>query len=205
MDNTWKIVAGVAIVAIVGIDILDRVDRRRNDKKKTEIEDLRAELKTQREGYLNKLEELKKEIASGIDVTVSNDIVKDAVDKAVQKQYDIAVRGACSSAIATVRSDISNEVDRAVKGEYTNIKEDVKAEIRKKIDSIDISSAKREVIEEAKYLAKDKLEDALDETIDDFKDDLNDISKLYKKMSESFIESATEKSTAPDKIILVTN
>ena len=112
-------------------------------------------LKKLSEKYENAIDD----IADGLDVNVDNEIINAAVEKAVNKETALQVNTACSKAVSAVRDDISMSVKRAVEVEKMSLKENTKKEIEKRIASIDITQAKKEVIEEAQQIVAERLEE----------------------------------------------
>lgn len=108
-----------------------------------------------------KLDEAIDRIADGIDVNVDNEVINKAVEKAVDRETAIQVDKACTRAVSAIKNDISSKVSEAVKAEEKTLKEDVKKEITKKIDGIDISKARQEVIDDAQQTVADRFEEDL--------------------------------------------
>ena len=106
-----------------------------------------------------KYEEAIDKIANEIDIDISNEIIEAAVDKAVDREAALQVNNACNRAVRLVQSDIFNTVQAAVNAEKKTLNEDVKKAIEKKLADIDISDAKKEVIEMAQEIVANRLEE----------------------------------------------
>ena len=131
-------------------------------------------------GELNKaLSNAVSKIEDGIEVDISDDLVKEATDRAVTK----AASNAATSAVAAVRnefaSEIRSEVRHAVEAEKSSLRSDIKEQIKKEIGYIDISEAKKEVIEKASEEALEKFKSDLDAILVNHNKELEQIQKIY--------------------------
>lgn len=143
-----------------------------------------------------KVEDAVDEIAKGIDVNVDNKIISEAVNRAVDREAKAQVRNACYDAVAEVRGSLSQEVKKAVNTERDSLKEQTKNEIAKKVSEIDISKARKEVIEEAKEKVAEKFEDDLEIISDSYKDMFDKVSNIYDSISDTVLK--TKNAQVPD-------
>lgn len=131
------------------------------------------------------VEKAANDLSRDVNVDISNEIVERAVDKAVNQEVGRAVKRASDRAVMEIRNDISNQVRAAVNSAYADLKDSVTKEIAKRIDNIDISDVKAEVIEKAKDAAAEKLNENLDDILEKFNDDLDNVNRIYKSIAKT--------------------
>lgn len=131
-------------------------------------------------------------IANDIDVNVDNEIINEAVKKAVDRETASQVDTACQRAIRLVQDDIAHEVRKAVDTEKDHIKEDTKKAIEKKLDNIDISEARKEVISDAQKMVADKLEEDTRVIKNTYEASIKNVAKMCEEMISSATVSANK-------------
>lgn len=136
-----------------------------------------------------KIDRSVKELSSNIDVDISEAVVNRAVTKAIERETELAANRATTNVVNAIESDISSQVRKAVNETYQDIKKSVVEETAKKVEKIDISALKKEVVEKAKEAAADKFDDSLDEVLSDFKDNLGNVAKIYQSIANAFPSS----------------
>lgn len=136
-----------------------------------------------------KIDRSVKELSSNIDVDISETVVNRAVTKAIERETELAANRATTNVVNAIESDISSQVRKAVNETYQDIKKSVVEETAKKVEKIDISALKKEVVEKAKEAAADKFDDSLDEVLSDFKDNLGNVTKIYQSIANAFPNS----------------
>lgn len=136
-----------------------------------------------------KIDRSVKELSSNIDVDISEAVVNRAVTKAIERETELAASRATANVVSAIESDISGRVRKAVNDTYQDIKKSVVEETAKKVEKIDISALKKEVVEKAKEAAADKFDDSLDEVLSDFKDNLGNVTKIYQSIANAFPNS----------------
>lgn len=136
-----------------------------------------------------KIDRSVKELSSNIDVDISEAVVNRAVTKAIERETELAANRATTNVVNAIESDISSQVRKAVNETYQDIKKSVVEETAKKVEKIDISALKKEVVEKAKEAATDKFDDSLDEVLSDFKDNLGNVTKIYQSIANAFPSS----------------
>lgn len=140
----------------------------------------------------DKYEEAIDDIADNIDVNVNNEIINAAVEKAVNREAASQVDTACQRAVRLVQDDIAHSVHKVVEAEKANLKADTKKAIEKKLESIDISSAKKEVIEEAQKMVADRLEEDTRVIKNTYEASIKNVAKMCEEMITSASVSANK-------------
>ena len=140
----------------------------------------------------DKYDEVVDNIANNIDVNVSNEVINEAVDRAVARETASQVDTACQRAVRLVQDDIAHEVRKAVEVEKTHLKEDTKKAIEKKLESIDISEAKKEVIEDAQKMVADRLEEDTRVIKNTYEASIKNVAKMCEEMISSATVSANK-------------
>lgn len=126
------------------------------------------------------------ELSSNIDIDISEDIINRAVTKAIERETSLAASRATSNVVSAIEADISGQVRKAVNDTYQDIKKSVVEETAKKVEKIDISALKKEVVEKAKTAAAEKFDDSLEDVLSEFKDNLGNVAKIYQSIANVF-------------------
>lgn len=124
-------------------------------------------------------------LADRTPVDISDQIIEQAVRRAVDREVSIAIRNASDATIAGIRKDIEREVRVAVTDSYTDIRKSVGDEISKQVANLNIDKLKNEVKDKAKDLVIEKFEGNLDTMLEDFNKNLENVSKIYGSIAES--------------------
>jgi hypothetical protein len=140
----------------------------------------------------DKYEEATDKIAEGLDISVDDEIIKDAVDKAVDREVSTQVRIATNRAVNIVTNDIHDTVKKAVKAEEANLKESTRKAIERCVSDIDISKAKEEVIERAQDIVADRLEEDTKVIAKTYENSIKNVADLCEKMISTASTSANE-------------
>lgn len=133
----------------------------------------------------SKLDTSVDEISESVNVDLSEVIVKDALDQAMDKAAYKAVKNAAATAVKQIHNDIFKEVKIAVNNAYTDLKEDIAIEMHRQVSNIDISSIKQTVIEKASKRVAEKFESDLEDILEKYNKDLNNVSKIYSSIAKS--------------------
>ena len=126
------------------------------------------------------------ELSANIDVDIKAAVV---VTKAIERETNLAASRATTNVMNAIESDISSQVRKAVNDTYQDIRKSVVEETAKKVEKIDISALKKEVVEKAKEAAADKFDDSLDSVLEEFKDSLGNVSRIYQSIANVFPSS----------------
>lgn len=141
------------------------------------------------------------DVAKGVEVSVDDAIIREAVEKAVEREVKVKVERSCNTAIELVQHDISASVNKAVEEKLEAISGDVDFEIKKQIAEIDISKAKEKVIREASDKAAAKFDTELNDIIRSHKDTLSNVSKIYQSISDT-IATPKQAAQSAGKVVL---
>lgn len=132
------------------------------------------------------------DISKGVEVSVDEPIIREAVGKAVKKEVKERVAKACDAAVELVNHDIRADVSKAVDNKRESLEDDVEEEIKKQIGEIDISKAKNKVIKEASDKAASKFDTELNDILGNYKNTLGNVSKIYQSISDAVAKPHTE-------------
>ena len=208
--NDYILIAGVAvgvaasvIAAIASITSRDKVENMEENVSKRASEIYEATAKKNQELYKaseEKYKELEKrlerkvnDISDSLNVDVPDEIVREALERAANNKISKAVDDASKEIIKDCNYEIRSQVRETVSVAYDNVKVDVKKELKRQIDAIDISGIKREVISDAKDKVKEELEDAIEEITDTFEDALEDAKKKATEKYEAELDTIATK------------
>ena len=134
------------------------------------------------ESIQNGFDDAINKIANGIGrVDISNTIIEEAVDRAVEKSVAVA----SASAISQVKNDILREVRKSVNEAYGDTKDAVAKELERQIGNVDISGIRKEAIAKARDAAQAKLASDMDDILKDYNNKLQSISKVYDSVADA--------------------
>lgn len=125
------------------------------------------------------------EIVRSTHVDVSEAVVNEAVRQVAERETSRIVERAVSVTVNAVRGDIQSKVKAAVDKAYSNVEDDVRRELKQRVEKLDIDDLKTEAIAEMKKNASEKLDRALDDILEEFNDNLKNVSKIYKSISKA--------------------
>lgn len=125
------------------------------------------------------------DLASQIPVSIPDNMIERAVEKAVAVQVKDAVAKATDAAIVSIKRDIHKQVSDAVEGEYSNIKATVLDELTAEASKIDAKRVRADVERAAKNIALEKFETNLDDITEEYKGYLESVSKIGKTFADA--------------------
>ena len=127
------------------------------------------------------LDDLEKSDVIEVDISeeVVNIAVRDKVDKTVKEMVPPVTKKAIDECAGIFREEVKKEIN----SQYSDIKGEVKDEVRKQIGNIDINDAKKEVIKEAKDAANKKFAAELDGVVDKFSTEFVNIQKIVNSIN----------------------
>lgn len=131
-------------------------------------------------------------MANGIEIEVDEALVKEAIDRRIDKVVKREVDATATQAVAQVRSDIRKEVKDSVNLAYSDLKSDVEKELARQVGEVDISDIRKEVVRKAKERAAEKFDTDLKEVLETYNRDLENISKIYSSIAEKMDTSANK-------------
>lgn len=125
------------------------------------------------------------ETSEKIPVSVSDEIIEQAVTEAVDREVKKLVVRAIRDVEDAVVRDIRYQVKTAVMDSYTDVRSSVSTEVARQVANLDIKRLKDEVAEKAKAMVVEKFGDNLDGLLQDFNQQLANVSKIYASISDS--------------------
>ena len=121
-------------------------------------------------------------INAGIDIP--EQMIEESLDRCIECKYSTELRSVCKQATQKVRNDIYEQIKTVVNDEFDKQKTEVAKELRNKINSLDISNIRRQVIEEAKDAAAEKFKSDLDDILKKHNDELESVTKIYASIAD---------------------
>lgn len=125
------------------------------------------------------------EITRSTHVDVSEAVVNEAVRQVAEREASRIVERAVSATVNAVRDDIRSKVKAAVDKAYSGVEDDVRRELKRKAQQLDIDDLKAEIVEKAKKDASEKLDAAMDDILEEFNGNLKNIRKIYSSISKA--------------------
>lgn len=134
----------------------------------------------------NKVDKSIEELSTSIEVDFSDAIVRQAVDRAVERETVLAAKKATNRIVDDIEETISRQVKDAVDNTYSDIRKAVEDETIKKVSQIDIQSLKNEVVRQTKKQVAQKFDTSLNDILEDFNRNLNNVSQIYQSIAQTF-------------------
>ena len=128
------------------------------------------------------------DLVDGVNIDISEKLVKEAVEAEVKKEAKYQVEKAASKAAGDVVASYKSEIRNVVEDEFEKQKGEVAKSLKRKIDDIDIRELKRDVVREAKADCANKLKKDLEEISDKYTDQIESMTSIYSTIA-SKIES----------------
>jgi RNA processing factor Prp31 len=125
------------------------------------------------------------DISNKVDVTVSDTLVVKAVERAVDREVNKAVKIATYDITDRIRKDINSQVRTAVLETYSDVRKSVSEETSKQVANLNIELLRNQVREDAKKMVLDKFNENLDSLLNDFNQNLNNVSKIYSNIADN--------------------
>lgn len=128
--------------------------------------------------------------ADGVDIEVSDELIRDVAEKAANEQIRKVVRTEVIRTESQIRADTNEMVDSAVRDTRRQITETVTdrlAETCKKMNEQDIM---REIREQAAEKLAEKLDKNLDDITDEYSNNLKNMGKVYEALADKLQSKA---------------
>lgn len=126
------------------------------------------------------------ELANGIDPSqVTDTMLASAVDKAVSNEFGPRIEKAASKCVKDISDDIKAKVTRCVNEAHDDVRGEVKEALMRKVDDVDISKIRSEVIREAKDKAAQKFDDDLNGVLASYNEELGKVSRIYGSIADT--------------------
>ena len=135
------------------------------------------------------------EMANKTPVVISDSMIEQATEKAVEREIKQAIGKATQTAIADLKHDIHKQVSDAVELEYSNIKSTVLKELTNEAAKIDISRVRADVEKAAKEAVMEKLDTNMDHILENFNEQLKNTSKIYTSIANTMMPMQPAKQT----------
>lgn len=117
------------------------------------------------------------------DVKIEETVVKEAIDRAVERKVAQEVNRAARNVTDRVRRDMENEVRTAVKAQYPDIRKSITDRVTVEVSKINVKTLTDAVREEARDKVVEKFDGELDDLLEKFNNDLDNVSKIYKSIA----------------------
>lgn len=140
-------------------------------------------LKDKKAEYNTDLELLKADMVDEIRNNIHDEVINEAIDKAVARNVGDVLYDAKNDSIRAAKSELSNTVIAEVSATWSRIKGNAENDLLAKVGTIDVTEIKREAIEQARDKALGDASKAVDDVVDD-------IRKKYTSRAETSIEKA---------------
>ena len=127
------------------------------------------------------IEKLSETVTVDVDDAYIHKIVEKAVDKEVKERVVIEAR----SAVAAIRSDMAQKIQKEINKNYTDLKAQVKAEMEKQLGRIDLDDIRKEIIAEGREEAKKQFKNDLDKIVELQNDNLKNINDIYANIADT--------------------
>lgn len=125
------------------------------------------------------------DISRNTTIEVPESVVNEAIHVAADRAARLAVREATHDIVEGMKKDIRSEVKESVKESSEDIRTRVSKEINRQVSNIDISELRRQVVNDSKEMAVEKLNGDMDDILKNFNDELLNISKIYNSIAGS--------------------
>lgn len=127
------------------------------------------------------IEKLSETVTVDVDDAYIHKIIEKAVDKEVKERVVIESR----SAVAAIRSDMAQKIQKEINKNYTDLKAQVKAEMEKQLGRIDLDDIRKEIIAEGREEAKKQFKNDLDKIVELQNDNLKNINDIYANIADT--------------------
>lgn len=129
-------------------------------------------------------------IGNGVDVSVSEDLINSAVEKATQAQINKAVASAVSQNWTDIQKETVKEVREAVEKKRAEIAGEVSNTLAKECEKIHKADILNDIREKAKDALAEKLDSKLDDITDEYSNNLNNMGKVYQALADKLSTKA---------------
>lgn len=127
----------------------------------------------------DKLDRSVDELVSTEQIDIPQDLIRRSVEKAVKEEAEYQVSRAMTNAAHDIVEKYKEDIEIAVENEFDKQKSGLAKSIKTKIDDIDISKLKREVVREAKEDCANKLKKDLEDISDKYTEQIESMTSIY--------------------------
>ena len=132
----------------------------------------------------DKLDKSVRDLYLDKDIQIPDELIKRSVERAATEEARFQVEREFANARKQVVAQYHDDIQNIVNEEFEAQKDQVAISIKRKIDAIDLSSIKKEVIRETKAVCAEKLKDDLEEISDKYTDQLDSMVDIYSTVAE---------------------
>lgn len=143
-------------------------------------------VRSQMKAMCEKLDTSIDKIADNAEIDIPARVIDQAVQQAVNRESDYAVKRAVDAVAGDIKREIAEKVSAAVRSEYDSISDGVTSEIAKNVAKIDESRLKKEVVRKAKEQIAEKFDTKLNDVLEEFNGNLQNVGRIYKSIAKSF-------------------
>lgn len=123
-----------------------------------------------------------------VNVDISQELVDKVAEEKIEKEVSYRISAIKSEALRNARADFDDAISREINAQYADTKAEVRRALKEKADRIDISSLRRDVVQEAKAAATEKFKEDLDDVLYKYNNQLDDIGTIYTSIAKKFQE-----------------
>lgn len=150
-------------------------------------------LKDKKAEYNTDLEQLKADMVDEVRNSVHDEVIKEAIDKAVARNVGDVLYDAKSESIDAAKKQVSSTVTTTVMATWNTLKTGVETDLLNKVGTIDVTEIKREATEQARNKALSDASAAIDDVVDDIRKKFESRTETaLRKQEERFEKKASE-------------
>lgn len=150
-------------------------------------------LKDKKAEYNTDLELLKADMVDEIRNNIHDEVINEAIDKAVARNVGDVLYDAKNDSIRAAKSELSNTVIAEVSATWSRIKGNAENDLLAKVGTIDVTEIKREATEQARDKALCDASKAIDDVVDDIRKKFESRTETaLRKQEERFEKKASE-------------
>lgn len=150
-------------------------------------------LKDKKAEYNTDLEQLKADMTDEVRSSVHDEVINEAIDKAVARNVGDILYDAKNESIEAAKKQLSSTVTTEVFATWSRIKGNVENDLLAKVGTIDVTEIKREATEQARDKALGDASKAVDDVVDDIRKKFESrADKAISKQEERFEKKANE-------------
>lgn len=126
------------------------------------------------------------ELADGVDASkISESMMASAIDKAISREMGPRIEKVAEKCTKTITNDINQQVTKYVNEVHDDVHDEVKQAFMRKVNDVDISKIRDEVIREAKDKAAQKFDNDLDGVLASYNEELGKVSRIYGSIADT--------------------
>ena len=129
-----------------------------------------------------------RDLVKADNIDIPKELIEKSVEKAVKDEAQFQVARAMTNVANKVVEEYRDDIETAVENEFEKQKGSLAKALKTKIDDIDISKLKREVVREAKEDCANKLKRDLEDISDKYTEQIDSMTSIYQTIA-SKIES----------------